>query len=195
MRCALVLVLACTFSACGVEVSVPAYIVRGNAPAALGFVQTDKGWLLLKCNTEQDFLAYRHDNPSNDTCHVPLARHFTTAELATAQQQLSAELDRGKQDHVVGVAFAAALAAASALVSRAVVADMKKVVAITLVVGFTLFHVHRKLLTIVSLREEKRVALAELLAPDVRHNSDGALVSIEEVLLRYLPSTPVPSAD
>ena len=184
--------LLCALSSCGTQTYQPAYVVRGEAQAVLGFVQAEEGWLLLRCHSEHDWHNYRYDKEQRtdeEACHAASPRIFTTAELAEAQQRIAADLHRGAGEHVVQVGFSAALAAFSLLISRAIVADLKKVIPLTLAVGLGLYHAYRQVQRIVSLHQEKTTALAELRDPRQRHYSATSLNIVEDVLLRYLTST------
>lgn len=180
--------LLCGLCCCAAPVAAPTYIVRGDAPGALGFVQVEDRWLLVRCNTEQQQLNYRYDDEQHEDmlCYVPLPRLFTTAQLAAAQQRLAADLHRGTGEQVGRVGFSVALAALSLLISRAVVADIKKVIPITLGIGFILYHAHHKVMSIVALQKEKVTALAALRDLHTRHHSDAPLSSVEGVLVQYL---------
>lgn len=184
--------LLCGLCRCAAPVAEPTYIVRGDAPGALGFVPVEDRWLLVHCSQEQQLFDYRygaeqHGHKDEDMlCHVPLPRLFTTAELAAAQQRLAADLHRGTGDQAVRVGFAVAFAALSLLISRAVVADSKKVIPLTLGIGFVLYHAHHKVMSIVALQKEKVTALAELRDPNTRHHSNAPLPSVEGVLIQYL---------
>lgn len=183
--------LVCMLSSCGAEVSVPAYVVRGEAAGVLGFARAEDGWLLLRCNNESDLHAYRHgeeQQAGEGLCHAALLRIFSTAELAAAQQRIAADLQRGTGERAVQIGFSVTLAALSLLISHAIVADLRKVIPITLAVGLGLYHAHRKVQQIVSMQQGKETALAELCDTKTRHNSSMSLTSIEEVLLRYLTS-------
>ena len=188
--------LACASSSCSEQVSAPTYVVRGESAGALGFVHTGDGWLLLRCDRVRDLQAYRHDEERQAgevPCRAALPRTFTTAELDTAQQRIAADLQRGAGDRVAQISFSVTLATLSLLLSRAVVADVKKVVPITLAVGFGLYHAYRRVQQIVSMQRGKETALAELRAPEARHNSDASLTAVEEVLLSYLTGASPPS--
>ena len=173
----------------------PAYVVRGEAAGALGFVRAADGWLLLHCNSESDLHAYRHGEEhqaGEGLCQAALPRIFSTAELAAAQQRIAADLQRGTGERAVQIGFSVTLAALSLLISRAIVADLKKVIPITLAVGFGLYHAHRKVQQIVSMQQGKGTALAELRDAQARHHSSMSLTSIKELLLRYLTSAASP---
>ena len=192
LRIVVFTVLLCAWSGCGTPTYQPAYVVRGEAQAVLGLVQAAEGWLLLRCNSEQDWHNYRDDEKQTTeagTCHAASPQIFTTAELAEAQQHIAADLHHGTGKKVVQVGLSATLAAFSLLISRAIVADLKKVIPITLAVGLGLYHVHRQVHRIVSLQQEKETALAELRDPSQRHYSATSLTIVEEVLLRYLTNT------
>ena len=121
-------------------------------------------------------------------CHTALPRVFTTAELAAAQHRIATDLQRGAGERATQIGFSISLAALSLLISRAIVADFKKVIPITLAVGLGLYHAHRQVQQVVFMQKEKATALAELRDPRQRHYSDTSLASVEEVLLRYLTS-------
>jgi len=188
--------LVCASSSCSEQGSVPTYVGRGESAGVLGFVRAGDGWMLLRCERERDLQAYRHDEERQAgevPCRTALPRTFTTAELAAAQQRIAADLQRGAGDRVAQISFSVTLAALSLLLSRAIVADVKKVVPITLAVGFILYHAYRRVQQIVSMQRGKETALAELRAPETRHNSDTSLSAVEEVLLSYLTSASPPS--
>ncbi len=183
-------------SSCGRQVSVPAYVVRGASAGVLGFVRSVDGWLLLRCNHERDLHAYRHGDEQQEAgkelCQAVLPRIYTTAELAAAQQRLAADLQRGTGEHAKQIGFSVALVALSLLISRAIVADVKKLIPITLAIGLALHHAHQRVGQIVSMQPGKETALAELRAPEVRHNSSMSLTIVEEVLSRYLDGATPP---
>ena len=211
-------VLLCTLNGCGTQAYQPAYVVRGEAQAVLGLVQVEDGWLLLRCNREHDLQVYSlrsqdasplASSPSSQdslplsrsradeaqqaddgACHTALPRIFTTAELAAAQHRIATDLQRGAGERATQIGFSISLAALSLLISRAIVADFKKVIPITLAVGLGLYHAHRQVQQVVFMQKEKATALAELRDPRQRHYSATSLASVEEVLLRYLTSAP-----
>lgn len=183
--------LVCALSGCGEQVSAPTYVVRGEAAGVLGFVRAGDDWLLLRCHHVRDLRAYRHDaerHAREELCRAALARTFSTAELAAAQQRIAADLQRGMGERAMQISFSVTLAALSLLLSRAIVADLRKVIPITLAVGFGLYHAHRRVQQVVSMQHSKETALAELRDPQARHNSNTSLTAVEEVLLRYLTS-------
>ena len=174
----------------------PTYVGRGESAGVLGFVCARDGWVLLRCDRVRDLQAYRYDEEqqaSEVPCRAALPRIFTTAELDAAQQRIAADLQRGAGERAVQISFSVTLAALSLLLSRAIVADSKKVVPITVAVGFGLYHAYRRVQQIVSMQRGKETALAELRAPETRHNSDTSLTAVEEVLLSYLTSASPPS--
>ena len=194
-RVAVLLLSVCSvFNSCAVEVASPAYIVRGNAPGVLGFMPVSNGWLLLRCNTLADWHAYHQasadDSKADIACHPSLPRHFTTEELAATQQRLAASQQQSKLQRAAHITLSLVLAAASVPISRALVADLKKVIPITLVVGLALHHVQQEIGHIIMLSKEKNTARAELHNPSVLHRSTTALTSIEEVLIQQLQQTP-----
>ena len=194
LRVVVFVLMWCSLCRCAAPVAEPSYIVRGDAPGALGFVAVADRWLLVHCSTEQQLFNYQYDAEQHEHghededmfCHAPLPRLFTTAELAAAQQRLAADLHRGIGDQVGRVSFSVAFAALSLLVSRAVVADIKKVIPLTLGIGFVLYHAHHKVMSIVALQKEKVTALAELRDHNARHYSEASLPSVEGVLVQYL---------
>ena len=207
LRCVIMLaVLLCTLNNCGTQAYQPAYVVRGEAQAVLGLVQVEDGWLLLRCNREHDLhvhslrsqdaasLSCSRDDEAQQAddgaCRTALPRIFTTAELATAQRRIATDLQRGAGERATQIGFSISLAALSLLISRAIVADFKKVIPITLAVGLGLYHAHRQVQQVVVMQKEKATALAELRDPRQRHYSATSLANVEEVLLRYLTSAP-----
>ena len=210
-RVVLFAVLLCVLNSCGTQIYVPARIVRGDSPGALGFVPVAGGWLLLRCNTDSDLHAYTHKETShereqeghdhaehkhnavitdNEPCYAVLEQVFTTAELAVAEQRIVADLHHDERDRAAQLSFAAVLAVLSLPISQAIVANFTVSIPITLGVGVAFYHIHRKVQQIVSLQWEMEVAVAELRNPSAQHNSNVSLTIVEEVLLRYLTSAP-----
>ena len=109
--------------------------------------------------------------------------------LNAVKEKITAELDGKVVDQLTRIVFSASLAAASILISKAIVADLVKVIPITLATGMGLFYTHRKLVTILQALEEKKVILQDLDQIDTRHSSDASLAIIEEVLVKYLNNT------
>ena len=183
---------------CGVkeEIAGTEFIMQGNSPAVIGFVRvTDDRYVLVRCNTEKDFVSYRtlhggnYTDEDNDLCQLPVRRVFTAAELNAVKEKITAELDGKVVDQLTRIVFSVSLAAASILISKAIVADLVKVIPITLATGMGLFYTHRKLVTILQSLEEKKVILQDLDQIDTRHSSDASLAIIEEVLVKYLNNT------
>ena len=177
------------------EVAETEFIMKGNSPAVIGFVRiADDKYVLAKCNTEEDFADYRnllggdYTDRDNNPCYLPIMRAFTATELTMIKEKIAAELEGKVTDQLTRIVFSASLAAASLLISRAIVAELVKVIPITLATGLGLFYVQRKLVTILQSLEEKRVILQDLDQIDTRHSSDSSLSIVEEVLVKYLSS-------
>lgn len=182
---------ACLACSTEVELSSWKYITKDNAPAVLGFASEGEAYQLLKCNTAEDFLNYRF-SIGNDlvegagSCYQPIARSFTPDDLHRVRQKIASDLSKKNSATVSRLGFSIGLAAASILISKAIVEELIKVIPITVATGLVLYYSHRKLATVTQFQREKATILAYLCNLDASYSSPSSLAIVEEVLIKYL---------
>lgn len=153
------------------------YITASEQSALLAFVPVAEGYQLVHCNSLDDLA----DKASR--CRT-VSQQLTIEQLTEVRNKIEAELatSSGYRSWLLPTV----LAVASAIVSKAVVRDLIKVVPITFAVGIVLSYGQKRLLQIVQFHEEKRVIVEELQDLDSEHRSSTSLTIVEEVLLSYL---------
>ena len=159
------------------ELTTIQYITASEKSALLAFVPVTEGYQLVHCNSLGDLL----DDTSR--CRI-VSQQLTIEQLTEVRNKIEAELATSSGYH--RWLLPTLLAVASAIVSKAVVRDLIKVVPITFVVGIVLSYGQKRLLQIVQFHEEKRVIVEELQDMNSEHRSSTSLTIVEEVLLSYL---------